>query len=716
MNSVPAAGNLASFSLHPERPVVAGEFGTWTISITIGERGVDDGGTIKISQRGSTDWSVPQFIDEKGDGYSSIHHHSAAKLTPRFGFKEHVRPYFWCLTIDVSGDSLAPGEVVTVVLGDISRGSRGIRAQSFIEKRHEFALDIDPTNSNQVSRAARVLLEVVAAAPVRARVIVPSTIEEGQSARIFSCGEDLWGNPVAVTAIRTVSWLGKGQLEYSDQQVTAHGTVEGYLDVEIECAGIVLRGRSNPLRSRPVGAARLVWGDMHAQTGETVGAGDEDEYFTFARDIARLDFTSHQGNDFQISDDYWDHLNRVTASYHKDGSFVVFPGYEWSGNSTVGGDRNVWYLREGQPIFRSSPWLLKGPIRDPLAPTVQDLFSLTQSKVGAGNYLLGAHVGGRYADVERGFDPVNGPLVEVVSCWGVFEWIIFDAFRQGHRVGIVANSDGHKGRPGAEHPGALDFGIRGGLTAVSVSELTRQEIFDALHSRRCYGTTGARILLDCQLGAASPGDAVTLSEAEMLQWSVLGTAPLERVELYQSDRCVETVWAPEFVQAAPSRRIRLLWGGSECRGRTRRIIWKGEISVGEDMRITQFQPVCFDTPSDGITREDERRLSVFSRTTGDADGVDLIIEGDGPLTFSSGRAREVFDTGKLKEFTFRDLRSQGGLDAFVSIARYPEAPSSWKLSGSFSVTPGAGETPWFVKVVQSDGEMAWASPFYVCAS
>src|SRR5437870_9577680 len=31
---------------------------------------------------------------------------------------------------------------------------------------------------------------------------------------------------------------------------------------------------------------------------------------------------------------------------NRDGGFIVFPGYEWSGNTGLGGDRNVLFMRE----------------------------------------------------------------------------------------------------------------------------------------------------------------------------------------------------------------------------------------------------------------------------------------------------------------------------------------------------------------------------------
>src|SRR5690606_37715117 len=110
------------------------------------------------------------------------------------------------------------------------------------------------------------------------------------------------------------------------------------------------------------------WGDLHAQTAGTVGTGSEEEYFAFGRDVACLDFTSHQGNDFQIDDAYWQHLNQVVAQFHEEGRFVVFPGYEWSANTPAGGDRNVFYREEGQPIFRSSHWQIPHVPEDELTP------------------------------------------------------------------------------------------------------------------------------------------------------------------------------------------------------------------------------------------------------------------------------------------------------------------------------------------------------------
>ena len=113
-----------------------------------------------------------------------------------------------------------------------------------------------------------------------------------------------------------------------------------------------------------------------------------------------------------------------------------------------------------------------------------------------------AHCGGRYADIVYAHDRKLEASVEVHSSWGTFEWLLHDAFSKNYRVGIVCNSDGHKGRVGASFPGASFFGAYGGLTCYHANELSRDGIFEALRSRRHYGTTGNRMYVDVRARVA----------------------------------------------------------------------------------------------------------------------------------------------------------------------------------------------------------------------
>src|SRR5207245_6640650 len=236
--------------------------------------------------------------------------------------------------------------------------------------------------------------------------------------------------------------------------------------------------------------------DLHVHSAETIGTNSARELVEFARDRAFLDAMSHQGNDFQITTPFWEELNRLTAEYNKDGRFIIFPGYEWSGNTGLGGDRNVMFMHEGRQIHRSSHALVDDQAdvwSD--ANSAETLFQALKDE----DCVVFAHIGGRYADIKMAHDARVERSVEVHSDWGTFEWLIQDALERGYRIGILANSDGHKGRHGASHPGASLFGAYGGLTCLLAPEFSRKGLFEAMRRRHHYATTGSRMILDTRV-------------------------------------------------------------------------------------------------------------------------------------------------------------------------------------------------------------------------
>ena len=172
---------------------------------------------------------------------------------------------------------------------------------------------------------------------------------------------------------------------------------------------------------------RRYWADLHGQSGETIGMGTAEEYFRYARDKAFIDMVGHQGNDFQITDTFWKELNELTARFDQPGKFVCLPGYEWSGNTGMGGDRNVFFRHEGRTIRRSSHILVEGETSSDAIYTADKLFEALRARTA----VVIAHVGGRYADVKYAHDGRVERCVEVHSTWGTFEWILHDALREG---------------------------------------------------------------------------------------------------------------------------------------------------------------------------------------------------------------------------------------------------------------------------------------------
>ncbi len=697
-------------------PVVAGSYGTWTIRYTAGSYGIDAGGQIKIAFPMVTDWEVPQLEHPTASGYTTVQTDGAAKINASWQPRGYIRPWRKCLVLDVYDGSLEPDNTITVVFGNTAHGSPGMRVQSYQESKFEFRVVVDPTNSANprplpTSPQLTVLPDKIASLVC----LLPSQALVGDPVQIVIQGEDRWRNPTLAPDALSIEWVGEANVTLDGGRLTAQTVGAGYVVVSAQG----MQCRSNPINFySEAPTLNRYWGDLHAQTKTTVGTGSEDEYFTFARDTAWLDFTSHQGNDFQISDSYWRHINDTTRRFNEEGRFVVFPGYEWSGNTPAGGDLNVFYRHEGQPVLRSSHWLIPEVEEDELTPAhpASVLFEKMKQAVSLNDVLLCAHVGGRYANIRQYFDQELFSLVELVSCWGVFEWLLWDAFEKEYIVGVMCNSDGHRGRPGAESAGFSEFGIANGLTCVLADSLTRDTIFDALKARRCYGTTGARMLLDFTANNQPMGSLITERHQQRVsvQASVTGTGPLEVLQLFRGRQIIEEIRPTAFDDITESRHVRVSWRGSRERGRQRQVIWDGEIRV-EGVKITSADTFSFDGVQDGITDQSEHFIRFRSRTTGDRDGIDLWLtsSSDGQLVFDSAAGSCTVNLEALTTAQPRQVFDFGGVDMQVVVERYPEEVDATSLSLTHeSSLPSNTLTPFFVKAIQTDGHMAWSSPIY----
>ena len=87
-----------------------------------------------------------------------------------------------------------------------------------------------------------------------------------------------------------------------------------------------------------------------------MGTRTAGEYLAFARDCAFVDFAGHQANDFQVTDEAWSEITTAIQDLHQPNEFVTFLGYEWSGLTPAGGDRNVYFAGDEAELCRSGNW------------------------------------------------------------------------------------------------------------------------------------------------------------------------------------------------------------------------------------------------------------------------------------------------------------------------------------------------------------------------
>ena len=735
---------MGSAILTPTDPVEAGSFQSFTLVYTAGYFGIDDTGSIKIVQRFAGDMGTPHWSDPKAATYTTVEASNGAVLDVRYDPKMNIRPWDKTLFIRVMRGFLNEGDTITVRFGDRRQGSPGMRMQTFVESTFEFRVLVDAfATYNYVELPIQPTFPVVAGPAVTWKALLPTLRRTGETFRLGFKGEDKWGNPsdqvegafslranLPVRGLPERFSMGRGEAAKSIEGLSMEKPGDLLIDV-LDSAGRVLC-RSNPLRIAADAPLRSYWCDLHGQSEETIGTNSARELIEFARDRAFLDGMSHQGNDFQITTPFWNELNKLTRAYNEDGCFIVFPGYEWSGNTGLGGDRNVMFMHEGRQIHRSSHALV-----DDLADVSSDSNSAEQlfQALKDEDCVVFAHIGGRYADIKMAHDARIERSVEVHSDWGTFEWLVQDALEQGYRIGILANSDGHKGRHGASHPGASLFGAYGGLSCLLATNLTRAGLFDALRRRHHYATTGCRMVLDVRaafdseamlyaddpnLGAAQHtrgreammGDIVQSTDAAVeFTIEAQASAPIERVEIRNGLEVLET-WRP-YDEAALGRRIRVIWEGSEYRGRGRQTIWDGGCTL-DGNSFERFAPINMWNLDRKIEQTGPGALSWTALTTGGFGGFDACLTDP-----RAGTLR--IDTPLVKcEIAVADIGREdmvfdaGGIRRRIRVFRLPDENPyrEVKLSRRIALRP-AGDNALYVCLTQEDGHLIWSSPIYV---
>ena len=372
----------------------------------------------------------------------------------------------------------------------------------------------------------------------------PSALVAGEQAELHLAAVDLHSNP-AVPFRETVTLRvlqGDVDLPRTVEFPAGQGwtTVpftprsEGIVRLEAVARADLLRTRSNPMEvfaQRP--AEQIWWGDIHSHTGHSfdgVGSG----VFDYARWVAGLDFhamTDHsngparQGFTRGLGPHVWEELHGGHRRAPCAGRVRDAACLRGVVSRAVGGTTTSY--------FRGAP----GPLLSPSQVTLPELWAA----LTAGEALTIPHHTNKFpqpldwseddSTLRRNF--------EIYSAHGLseaydpshplaFEQSAFtnrstsartgvsaqDAWMRGLRLSTIAASDDHRSQPGKPH---------WGLAAVRAPELTREAIFDGLHARRTYGTTGQRILLDFRVNDAPMGSEIAL--AAPLPAPCAGTSP-----------------------------------------------------------------------------------------------------------------------------------------------------------------------------------------------
>jgi|YNPMSStandDraft_2_1061718.scaffolds.fasta_scaffold02704_2 hypothetical protein len=706
------------------KKAIAGSKINCQLTYTVGELGIDESGSLKILFRIVSDCGELQFENEENDNYLKISSTNKnlkiipyGKSTGLIG-KIHERPWSKGIIVYFFGDYLKENDKIFFYF-------KNWRVQTFCEKKFQFKILVDPfATGRYISLPHSPHIEIIPDKPIKLVILAKTKTEINKKMQLLFKLEDQWGNPSfnspeSIIVINKNKYFKETKNKELKLKIKKGKLLALLTPIKIGKTYISAKYNNHEYISNPIVIEEKVdffnfWADLHGQSEETVGTNDINNYFNFAKQWGFLDVASIQPNDFQVTNQFWKKINAVSKKFNKNGVFIVFPGYEWSGNTDKGGDRNIIYLEENQPLYRSSHALLNNfnDLENDCV-NVEDLFK----KLNFKKTIVIPHVGGRYADIIKYYNSYLEPLLEIHSDWGTFEWFLFEALKRKYKIGVCAGSDCHEGRLGASYPTYDHFNNIGGLTCILAKKLTREEIFKAIKKRHTYATTGKRIYLDVKCYSTNNeflgmmGDQIKQNKEGkiFIKINCFTTSSLDRIEIYHNTKILD-YYFPK-IENKKQKAIKILWSGSKTKGRDREFFWEGSlISLNKIVRI---EKINFWPKHRLIFNKDKNLLSWKGSTTGGTQGLILIfskIEGEIKIKINGKNLGLNIKEIGLRPKTFQ----MGGLDAKLEIYETSTTDSPQEISFNLTVPKFNKQkvNPVFVKIIQRDGHLAWSSPIF----
>ena len=536
--------------------VTAGSRQNYTIEFTIGDSGIATGGGLRVYTPYSS-WSAPEMTGgsvtlTRADGSAHdavIEAHLRPHSHPVFGFYYAIR---------VLSGRLAAGDVLRIHYAS----AEGIRAQTYPKERVYFSTFLDARACGihySLSCAATPAVKIRQGEAHRLRIVAPMAVRQGEPFTVRGLALDRHYNPTRQKLAGPVTLEIRPLASVEGDQVVLGETAElttptdadgkfAFEGVSINQPGYYsLTARSGDLEPATlvVKAAEseipgLFWGSIHGHSEMSDGEFGPEEYFRYGREDGLVDFCALTDHDWELFEHYrnralggFPRVQKLAERYNEPGRYVTLSAYEWMGVNQVG-HINVYYnnARTDNPMYVGEIAILDRT--DANTPG-----KLVEIYKGRDDVLLIPHTS--HGTTWPVWDPQLMRLVEIYSCWGCSEDKLYGAggtragLDKGFELGFIGGADSHHGSPG--HTGLPSkyhcLPDREGFAAVYADAFTRDGIFRAMQARRCYATTGERILLEFSVGGHTMGQSVKVEGGgELAVRGVAGgTHPMEKIEL-----------------------------------------------------------------------------------------------------------------------------------------------------------------------------------------
>jgi hypothetical protein len=217
------------------------------------------------------------------------------------------------------------------------------------------------------------------------------------------------------------------------------------------------------------------------------------------------------------------------------------------------------------------------------------------------------------------------------------------------------------------------------------------------------------------------GDIVQSNDAEVeFTVAAMGSAPIERIEIRNGLEVLET-WRPYAEPAsghltqgdALGRRIRVIWEGSEYRGRGRQTVWDGGCTL-DGNRFERIAPINLWNLDKTLEQTGPGTLAWTALTTGGFGGFDAWLSEPhaGTLRIDTALVQceiPIADIGR-DDLVF----DAGGIKRRIRVFRQPDENPHRALQLSRRIRlRQQGDNALYVCLTQEDGHLIWSSPIYL---
>ncbi len=542
---------------------IAGETRTWRFVHTT-PMDLPKGTTIKFdlnSEGRPFDWQLPTVNSTKAN---TIWAELPNNKTIKPKVKESVIPQFeFTLPCDIK-----VGENFIIAIGTTlqDQDKKGNTCQTFVERKKLFYLYIDPKGKGDYKEAEQFHIDIRGNELKNLKIITPSFVTRNKRFDVIVRFEDEFGNLTNNAPTDTLIDLSYEHLRENLSwklfvPETGFITLPNLYFNEPGIYKIQLRNLktnsnflSPPIKCFADSEMNLFWGVLHGESNRVDSSDNIENFLRFSRDETSYQFISTSTFDCEkeTPNDLWKSINQKISDFNEEDRFVSFLGFQWIGTPGEEGARQFIYLKDNKPILRKKDLKSNSLKKIYKTHNPKDLLSIPV-------FTMGKNSEYNFADYNPEFERV----IEIYNAWGSSECLekdgniypikgeaisskegsIREALNNNCRFGFIAGGYDDRGIYSTFYDSNQEQ-YTPGLTAIIAKNHSRESLFNALYNRKCYATTGEKMIIGFYIADEFMGSELNTYKKPGLQYNryisgfAIGTKKIKTVEIIRNSKVI----------------------------------------------------------------------------------------------------------------------------------------------------------------------------------